>query len=458
MNIPQTLHFVGIGGVGMSAIALVCHRLGFKVSGSDIQNSPSVFRLKGQGITVHIGHEADNLGEAEGLVVSTAVHPDNPELLEAQRRGIPVFHRSQILGHLMSRHRSVAVTGTHGKTTTTGMVATVLVGAGTDPTILAGGDLPILASNARFGESPFLVAEADESDRSLVNLHAEWVIVTNLEADHLDHYKDLDDIVQTVASFINSMPETTQVIACHDDAGIQQLLPLLKRTTHTYGFNEGADHIITQETMGAAGSSFVFEGENFTLNVAGRHNIQNAAATILTCRLMGLSLERIQGPLKEFTGMGRRFDLQGTAAGVSVYIDYGHHPTEVRATIETARLHKRPIWMVFQPHRYSRTKALLEEFSNSFEGAQAVAIMDIYSAGETPNGVTSQDLVERIRQNHPEIMLYHWPSHKDAEEGLEMLLKSGDMVLLMGAGNINSLAKPLLEKLKLREILLSASA
>lgn len=457
MNIPQSLHFVGIGGVGMSAIAQVCHRGGFVVQGSDLQNSPSVFRLQNQGIQVHIGHAAEHLDGAEALVVSTAVHSDNPEIQEAIRKGLPIFHRSEVLAHLMKCHRSVAVTGTHGKTTTTGMIASLLIGAGFDPTVLAGGDLPRLGSNARAGQSPFLVAEADESDRSLTRLTAEWVIVTNLEADHLDHYKDLDDIVKTVAGFINSLPDHAQVIACADDPGVRQLLPMLQRRAHTYGFSEG-EHRIYSENLAANGSSFLLDGEAFEVGAAGRHNILNAAASILTARLMGAKADALKAPLKEFNGMGRRFDHQGTFAGVSIFTDYAHHPTEIKATIQTARLHKRPVWVVFQPHRYSRTSALLNEFAKCFEGANAIAIMDVYSAGETPNGVTSLDLIERLRSQNPDVPVHYWPTHKDAEGGLDLLLKPGDMLLLLGAGNINALAHPLLERLKLREVILSSAS
>ncbi|MBM3269378.1 MAG: UDP-N-acetylmuramate--L-alanine ligase [Candidatus Sericytochromatia bacterium] len=458
MRIPSQLHFVGIGGVGMSAVAQVWHEGGGKVSGSDIQPSPTVRRLEERGIRVHIGHSRDNvadlLGDGPGevgVVVSTAVAADNPELVAAREQGVAIYHRSEILAALMGSKRSIAVTGTHGKTTTTGMIGTVLLEGGLDPTILVGGDLPAIGGTARTGRGEHLVAEADESDRSILRLTADTVVVTNLEGDHLDHYRDLEDIIDTVATFINRLPAHAVVLACIDDPGVRSLLPRLARKVVTYGWSEGADYRLSGEQLSATGSTFHLNGTSFELRVPGRHNVSNAAAAIAIATLAGMDEKAIWAGLARFAGVGRRFQLRGVAAGVQVLEDYAHHPSEIKATLQTAKLLKRPVWVVFQPHRFSRTAALLEDFAHAFGDATGVAIMDIYSAGEAPNGVSARDLVDRVCSGHPDLKAFYWPDHQTAEEGADLHLKSGDVVILMGAGNVNRLAEPLLERLRLRE-------
>ncbi|MBI6546840.1 MAG: UDP-N-acetylmuramate--L-alanine ligase [Cyanobacteria bacterium NC_groundwater_1444_Ag_S-0.65um_54_12] len=463
MRIPSQLHFVGIGGVGMSAVAAVWHERGGSVSGSDLHLSPITKRLQAKGISIYNGHHRENVqtllepaGQARGgIVVSTAVPIDNPEVAAAREQGIPIFHRSEILAALMASGRSIAVTGTHGKTTTTGMVGTLLLEGGLDPTILIGGDLPLIGGNSRTGKGDLLVAESDESDRSILRLTAEWVIVTKIEGDHLDHYRDVDDIIETLATWINRLPRQTTVIACLDDPGVQKLLGRIDRRYITYGWNEAADHVIAAEQLSANSSSFLLDDIPFEVRVPGRHNIANAAAAIVTAGLAGLEPLAIRAGLLKFGGVGRRFQVRGNVAGIQLIEDYAHHPSEIRATLAAAKLIKRPVWVIFQPHRYSRTSALLDEFVHAFDEATAVAVMDIYSAGEVPNGISSRDLVERVHGANPNLKVYYWADHRTAEEGASRQLKSGDIVILMGAGNVNSLVEPLLECLRLREAAVS---
>ncbi len=465
MRIPSQLHFVGIGGVGMSAVAQVWHDRGGIVSGSDLQVSPTVRRLCDRGIRVFIDHSADNVAhliahgnpDEVGVVVSTAVHADNPEVQAARQHGIRIFHRSEVLAALMGAQRSVAVTGTHGKTTTSGMIGTLLVEGGLDPSVLVGGDLPSLGGNARTGNGEFLVAEADESDKSILRLTAEWVVLTNLEPDHLDHYKDIEDIISTMAAFINTrLPSYATVLACVDDPGVRELLPRLQRRVVTYGWAEGADFRISGEQLSASGSTFMVNGHSYEVRIPGRHNVSNAGAAVAVAQLLGMDVFSIKQGLPKFAGVGRRFQLRGVAAGVQVLEDYAHHPSEIKATLQAAKLLKRPVWVVFQPHRYSRTSAFLQDFAQSFDDAAGVAIMDIYSAGEPANGVHSKDLVAAVHKASPNLKAFYWPDHQTAEEGADMQLKSGDVIILMGAGNVNRLVEPLLERLRLREAAVSS--
>lgn len=450
--IPQALHFVGIGGMGMSAIAQVWHCKGRPVTGSDASASGTVQRLQGLGVSIRVGHAADHLGpDVEGVVLSTAVKDDNPEVAEARRRGLPMFHRSQVLGALMREKTSVAVTGTHGKTTTSAMIASILVEAGVDPTVLLGGDLPDLGGNARSGQGPYLVAEADESDKSITNLHAAVVVVTNLEGDHLEHYRDLGEIIEVVARFINDLPAGTKLVACADDAGVARLLEVVKGVeVTTYGWAEGADHRIEDEALTAGGSTFKVGGRAFALQVPGRHNIANATAAIAACALLGIAPEAAQVGLSGFTGVKRRFQTIGSVDGVTVIDDYAHHPSEIKATLAAARLLNRPVHAVFQPHRHSRLEALLDDFATSFGGVRTVTIMETYAAGEAPRMVTATGLAQLIGRNEPGIPVMHVANTAAAVNHLAGVVAPGDLVLLLGAGDIHLVAQPLLQALEAR--------
>lgn len=450
MNNTPAHHFIGIGGVGMSAIAQVLHEQGVTVTGSDQAASSTSRRLADLGVSIHIGHAAENVAAADVVVVSTAVGPENPELKAALERGLVVKHRSEVLAELMARHRSIAVSGTHGKTTTTGMVASILLGADQDPTVLVGGELPLIGGTARTGKSPFLVAEADESDKSIRRLTAEIVILTNLEGDHLEHYRDLDEIYEVMLAFFASLPEHAQVVACVDDPGVRAILARIPRQVHTYGFSPEADYRIEGEVLEGTGGCFALNEVPFRTSVPGRHNVSNASAAIVVAYLLGLDANAVRPGLEAFTGVGRRFQIKGTEAGVTVVDDYAHHPTEIKATLQAAHLLNRPVWVVFQPHRYTRTLALFEDFADSFGAVRGVGVMDVYSAGEAPNGVTTAQLVERMRAKHPELAVHHWPDHAAAEEGLLAQVQEGDLVLLMGAGNVFKLADPLLARLRTR--------
>ncbi|HEY9724525.1 MAG TPA: UDP-N-acetylmuramate--L-alanine ligase [Oscillatoriaceae cyanobacterium] len=450
MNIPTALHFVGIGGMGMSAIAQVWHAKGRPVTGSDAHASATLQRLGGYGIGIHVGHSAEYVGQAEALVVSTAVNEENPEVKEARRLGLPVLHRSEVLGALMREKTSIAVTGTHGKTTTSAMVASVLLEAGVDPTVLLGGELPYLGGNARAGEGPFLVAEADESDKSIRNLFAEIAILTNLESDHLDHYKDVDEIIEVMLAFINSLGPSAKLVACSDDPGVRRLLPHVRAQVVTYGWGPEADFRIEGEALTAGGSTFRIGEDSFALQVPGRHNIANATAAIAACRLLCIDTGAIAAGLASFTGVKRRFQTIGSVGGVTVIDDYAHHPSEIRATLQAAKLLDRPVHAVFQPHRHSRLEALLNEFAQSFGGVASVTVMETYSAGEAPRQVNSGSLASLIQRYEPGLAVQQPQSMSAAVTQLADAVKPGDLVLLLGAGDIHTLAQPLLAAIEAR--------
>ncbi|HEY9899662.1 MAG TPA: UDP-N-acetylmuramate--L-alanine ligase [Pantanalinema sp.] len=451
MKISPAHHFIGIGGVGMSAIAQILHERGGRVSGSDQAASATSERLAGLGIRVHVGHHADNVEGAEVVVVSTAVGDANPELCAARSLGLSIRHRSELLADLMASHRTVAVAGTHGKTTTTGMVASILLGAELDPTVLVGGHLPAIGGTARTGHGPFLVAEADESDKSISRLSAEIAILTNLEGDHLEHYSGLDEIYEVMVGFLNRLPAGSSVVACVDDPGVRAVLPRLTGTVHTYGFSEDAMHRIEGEVLEGTGATFALDSVPYRVKVPGRHNVLNAAGAIVASTLLGVTPDAIRPGLEAFDGVGRRFQTKGTSDGVTVVDDYAHHPSEIRATLGAAALLGRRTWVVFQPHRYTRTAALFEDFARAFEGAHGVVVMDVYGAGEAPNGITSDKLVARMQAEALSAGVRHCPDHASAVEALVPMLAPGDLVLLMGAGNVYQLAEPLLSALAERQ-------
>ena len=448
MNGSRSHHFIGIGGVGMSAIAQILHERGQAVSGSDSQESATVNRLRALGIPVFVGHEAAHVAGAASLVVSTAVRPDNPEWLAARDRGIPVRHRADCLADLMQAQESIAVCGTHGKTTTTGLVASILLGAEADPTVLVGGHLPALGGTARQGQGRWLVAEADESDKSLAKLTADLAILLNVEGDHLEHYRDEAEIHEVFATFLDGLKPGGRIVACLDGPGIRSLTAARRERTVWVGTGEEADHRITDLVLEPTSSLFRLDGYRYQLAVGGRHNILNAACAIVACELAGIPRARIQAGLSAFTGVGRRFDVRGTERDVTVVDDYAHHPTEIRATLETARLRGRPLWVVFQPHRYTRLEALFEGFAGAFEDIVGLGVMRVYGAGEPPGRREGSDLSRAIRARDGGFEVHDWPDGQDVLAGLVPRLRAGDLVLLLGAGNITHLAAPLLEALR----------
>ncbi len=459
----QRVHFVGIGGIGMSGIAEVLLNLGYKVSGSDLKSSAITQRLAGLGAMISEGHKAENVAGAEVVVASSAVARDNPELNEARARHIPVIRRAEMLAELMRLKYGIAVAGMHGKTTTTSMVAAVLAGGGLDPTVVVGGRVDALGSNARLGKSQYLVAEADESDRSFLKLSPILAVVTNIDREHMDCYRDMEDIEQTFLDFMDRVPFYGAVIVCNDDDRTRRLLSRLERRAITYGTREDSDfRILAPETELPEGdprplSRFrvQYRGKwlgEYRLNVPGAHNILNATAAIAVGVGLEISPDEIRAALEQFRGVDRRFQLRGTAGGVSVIDDYGHHPTEIRATLSAARqCGYGKIHVIFQPHRYSRTHLLMDDFGRAFDEADSVLVLDIYAASEPPiPGVTGAALAQRIAEISSKDVHYV-PSFADAIAAAAAQARPGDMILTLGAGNVSQLGPQILDALSAGE-------
>ncbi len=452
---PQHLHFTGIGGIGMSGIAEVLLELGFPITGSDLRLTPITERLASLGAVIHEGHAASNIGDAKALVVSSAVDEDNPEVQEARRLQIPVIPRGELLAELMRLKFGIAVAGSHGKTTTTSMLATIMSYAGQDPTVVVGGRLKAMGgSNARLGKSDFLVVESDESDGSFLKLSPILAAVTNIDREHLDHYRDIDEIRQAFIDFVNKVPFYGAVVLCLDDDNVQQILPMVKRRTITYGTRAQADVQVTEISCSHLASTFrvVRRGEDlgvFELQIPGSHNVLNATAAITIGLELEIPLEAIRQALAAFSGVDRRFQIRGQECGVTVVDDYGHHPTEIRSTLLAARQCKyRRILVIFQPHRYSRTMHLMDEFARCFYHADSVWVLDIYAASEKPvEGVTAESLVERIRAFGHRSVEYAGTQDR-AVEAVLAVAGEGDLVLTLGAGSVWQAGDRLLEKLR----------
>jgi UDP-N-acetylmuramate--alanine ligase len=454
---PQPVHFVGIGGIGMSGLAEVLLELGYSVSGSDVKLTPITDRLAILGAVIHEGHAAANIEGANAIVVTSAVRPDNPEVAEARRRGLPVIPRGELLAELMRLKFGIAVAGSHGKTTTTSMVAAVLIYAGLDPTVMVGGRAAVLrGSNARVGVGDYLVVESDESDGSFLKLAPILAIVTNIDREHLDHYSDLDEICRAFVEFVNRVPFYGAAILCLDDENIQRILPRINRRVITYGASAQADLRITHCSTGHMASEFHLVHRDrdlgcFELHVPGAHNVNNATAAVAIAMELDIPVETIREALAGFTGVDRRFQVRGAEGGVTVIDDYGHHPTEIRATLAAARACRyRRIHVLFQPHRFTRTQALMDDFARAFHQADTVHLVDIYPASETPiEGVSSQVLAERLESFGHRAAVY--AGNMDA--GIESVLEaaeSGDAIVTLGAGNVAQAGDRIVEKLRSR--------
>jgi UDP-N-acetylmuramate--alanine ligase len=459
----QRVHFVGIGGIGMSGIAEVLLNLGYKISGSDLKSSTVTQRLASMGATTFEGHTANNVLGAEVVVASSAIAPDNPEVAKARELHIPVIQRAEMLAELMRLKYGIAIAGMHGKTTTTSMVAAVLASGGLDPTVVVGGRVDAMGSNARLGKSQYLVAEADESDRSFLKLSPILSVVTNIDREHMDCYRNMREVRQTFLEFMDRVPFYGMIVACNDDPILRKLLPQVQRRVVTYGTRRGSDFLIKPGTIEQLPGEHrplshfrvSFEGKDlgdFSLHVPGTHNILNATAAVAVGIGLDLPVESIQAALEHFRGVDRRFQLRGRAAGVSVVDDYGHHPTEIRATLAAARqCGFRKVHVIFQPHRYTRTKALMEEFGEAFRDADTLAVLDIYAASEKPiEGVSGEALAAHIRQTAGQHARYV-PSFADAAEWVSTQAEEGDMILTLGAGSISQLGPMILEKLQARQ-------
>ncbi|HET6267543.1 MAG TPA: UDP-N-acetylmuramate--L-alanine ligase [Acidobacteriota bacterium] len=437
------IHMVGIGGSGMCGIAEVLLTLGHVVSGSDIKASAVTERLEKLGARVSIGHRGENLGAADVVVTSSAVSEDNPEVIAAHARKIPVIPRAEMLAELMRLKTSITIAGAHGKTTTTSMTGLVLHDAGLDPTIVIGGRLQALESNARAGQGEYIVVEADESDRSFLKLYATIAVITNIDAEHLDHYTDLDDIKRAFVQFANKVPFYGAVIICLDNEANRSIIPQIQRKVVTYGFSPDADFYAVPVTQHEAVSEFeVYFAKmklgTVRLSVPGKHCIVNSLAAIAVANELNVSFDIARDSLARFHGVDRRFQIKGEVNDILVVDDYAHHPTEIRATIRAAREGwNRRIVAIFQPHRYTRLQHLFDEFTECFEDADLVILTDLYPAGEKPiPGVSSEMLAKAI---HGKEVLFH----KDIEtlpEAVLSVTKPGDMLLFLGAGSITGAA------------------
>jgi UDP-N-acetylmuramate--alanine ligase len=452
---PQPVHFVGIGGIGMSGLAEVLLELGYRVSGSDLKSSPVTQRLAERGAAIFEGHAAGNVGGAKAVVVSSAVPAGNPEVIEARRIGIPVLPRGELLAELMRQKYGIAVAGSHGKTTTTSMIAAVLSHAGLDPTVVVGGRVGMMGgTNARLGKSDYLVVESDESDGSFLKLAPIVAIVTNIDREHLDHYSGLGELRRAFAEFVGKVPFYGAAVLCLDDDNVQQILPAVNRRTVTYGWSAQASLRITHSSAGHMASEFHlhFRGRDlgcFRVHVPGAHNVLNAAAAVAVGLELEIPSETIREGLANFSGVDRRFQVKGSGRGVTVIDDYGHHPTEIRATLAASReCPYARVHVLFQPHRYTRTHALMDDFARAFHQADSVHVMDIYAASEPPiEGVTAEALTRRIAD------FGHLHAHYvgTMEGGVESVVAAavpGDAILTLGAGSVSQAGEKILARLR----------
>ncbi|MDY6838292.1 MAG: UDP-N-acetylmuramate--L-alanine ligase [Thermodesulfobacteriota bacterium] len=437
------IHFVGIGGIGMSGMAELLLNLGYKVSGSDIKSTDITIRLAKLGGRVFTGHSAEFIEGADVVVVSSAVGSDNPEVVAARKAMVPVIPRGEMLAELMRLKYGIAVAGAHGKTTTTWIIASVLEQGGLDPTMVIGGKLKSLGSNARLGQGEFIVAEADESDGSFLRLSPTIAVVTNIDAEHLDFYPDLNRIKEVFLDFVNKVPFYGMAVLCLDNEGVQDLIPKIEKRFITYGLTSQADYQAKDVTFEGLRSRYrVFHhGKSLgvvDLNLPGLHNVHNSMASIAVGLELGIAFETIQKALAHMEGVQRRLEVKGSARGITVVDDYGHHPTEIKLTLQAARQSwpDRRLVVAFQPHRYSRTAALFDAFTRAFYQADSLVLLPIYAAGESPiEGVTGQTLYEGIRlHGHKEVSFQH--GLDAALSHLKGVLRQGDILLTLGAGDI----------------------
>ena len=464
MKLPKAIglvHFIGIGGIGMSGIAEVLHNLGHKVQGSDQSDSANVQRLREKGIEVFVGHKAENLGDAEVVVVSTAIKKSNPELIAAREKLLPVVRRAEMLAELMRFRNAIAIGGTHGKTTTTSLVATLLEAGGLDPTVINGGIINAYGTNARMGEGEWMVVEADESDGTFLKLPADVAVVTNIDPEHLDHYGNFDAVRAAFRQFVENVPFYGFGVMCLDHPEVQALVGRIEdRKVVTYGENPQADVRFMNVRIDGARSTFdveirrrrtgqVIKLDNLVLPMPGRHNVSNATAAIAVANRLGMSSEDIAKGLASFGGVKRRFTLTGEWNGVQIFDDYGHHPVEIKAVLKAAReACKGRVIAVHQPHRYSRLASLFEEFAACFNDADSIFLAPVYAAGEEPiEGANAEALVSLIKSG----------GHRDARflaspellpEMVAEIAKPGDFVVLLGAGSITYWAAALPKQLE----------
>ena len=449
----RSIHFVGVGGVGMSGIAEVLLDSGFEVTGSDLRQNDYTRRLQVKGARLFVGHEAEYVALADVVVFSSAVPATNPELLAARRRGIPVIPRAEMLGELMRLKDGIAIAGSHGKTTTTSLVATVLRGAGLDPTVVIGGRLNALGSGAATGAGDLLVAEADESDGSFLHLIPDVAVITNIDPEHLDHYGSLEAVKEAFVGFANRVPFYGLVVACVDHPNVQDILPRIDKRIVSYGFSAAADYRARNLVLSGLSVGFDVEHRHeslgrFEVRMPGRHNVLNALATIAVADELRVDRDHVRAALRTFEGVQRRFSVVGEAAGITVVDDYGHHPAEVEVTLEAAQqAYGRRLVVAFQPHRYTRTRDLFDELTRAFERADVLFLTDVYAAGEKPiEGADARRLAEAIAAHgHRDVTLVE--DRKELAKAIRERVEPGDVVLTLGAGDITRTGTELIEVL-----------
>ncbi len=449
----QNIHFVGIGGIGMSGIAEVLLNLGYHISGSDAKETEVTRRLQALGCDISYGHRKENVKKVDVVVISSAIRQDNPEIKVAEERLIPVIPRAEMLAELMRMKVGVAIAGTHGKTTTTSLIATVLAAGGFDPTVVIGGRLNSIGSNARLGQGEFLVAEADESDGSFVKLMPTIAVVTNIDPEHLDYYSGIEQIKETFLSFLNRIPFFGLAVLCLDHPNVQSLIPKLKKRFTTYGLTTQADFQAKEIVFEGLSTTFDVIHERgevgrLKLQMPGLHNVYNALATVATAFELNIPFQTIQETLQDFSGIQRRFQIKGEKKGILIVDDYGHHPVEVMATLRAARTGwERRVVAVFQPHRYSRTRTLFQDFLTAFYDADVLILTDIYPAGEDRiEGIEAGALCEGIREYGHKDAAYI-PEKKEIVDRLLHILTPGDMLITLGAGDIWQVADEVLKRL-----------
>ena len=463
----KVIHFVGIGGIGMSGIAEVLFNLGYDVTGSDIRDSEATRRLRDMGIKVYIGHELENIDDAHVVVVSSAVSDKNPEIIEAKRKSVPVIPRAEMLAELARLKYGILVAGAHGRTTTTSLISTILAHAGLDPTVIIGGRLKATGSNARLGQGEFLVAEADESDGSFLKLSPTIAVATNIDREHMDFFQSIDALKEAFVSFLNKIPFYGVSIVCLENEHLHGLLNSLHRRYMTYGFHAQAEISAKNIRKGFMSTSFnaTYKGRDigdFDLPLLGEHNVLNSLAAIGVALKLQIDIPVIKEALKRFDGIQRRFEFKGEMEKIKVFDDYGHHPTEIKATLKAAReglLISRQnsefgmqepgrLFVLFQPHRYTRTRDLMDEFAYSFREADFLILLDVYPAGEKPiDGINSATLVEKIKKSGRNNALYI----KDRDEAIRQIIsrmRKGDVLLTLGAGDVWKSGDELLRRLR----------
>jgi len=452
------IHFIGIGGIGMSALAFNLISKGKKISGSDKNNSKIIQELISLGADINLFHDENNISyDTDLVVISTAISKNNPELKKANDLGIKICHRADLLNILLRNHNSIAVTGTHGKTSTSAMISQILFESGLNPNALIGGEAHFFNTNSISGNSNYLVAEVDESDQSIKNLSANYAIITNLEVDHLDHYKDLNEIISIMNKFLFNLPQDSKLIICKDSYGNNRLLENYNKDFITYSLiDDSAEYKATDIILSKNYSKFKVKNKGiiigeFIIPVSGLHYVSNSLASIILSLQLGISIDNIKNALANYKGVKRRFEIISNFEDTMIVDDYAHHPTEIKATLSSASLYQKHITVIFQPHRYSRTKSLLNDFSCSFDLGDRIIITDIYSAGESYEDykVSSEDLYKLVKENYPEKEVYYIKTLDEIRDFILENKKNNDLILTMGAGTITNLSKTLSKEINL---------